>query len=38
MASKYFSDEELQCHGNSCCDGGVSAGYDWEEGSADSDY
>ena len=34
MASKYFSDEELQCHGNGCCDGG----YNWEEGSADSDY
>ena len=23
MASKYFSDEELQCHGNGCCDGGA---------------
>lgn len=23
MASKYFSDDELRCHGDGCCDGGV---------------
>lgn len=23
MSSKYFSDAELQCHGDGCCDGGA---------------
>lgn len=23
MGSKYFSDDELRCHGDGCCDGGV---------------
>lgn len=23
MSSKYFSDDELECHGDGCCDGGA---------------